>query len=126
MTYVHPRNTRTTKGRCKPCATTYVWDGLPRHRDARCPTCGTALRYANPPKQKGRWLVTQPASAPHSALPCRAEPDTDRCHCGAVDGPLACVEDGVCRQCAAELAAAADDNAQDRAEQLRAELELDP
>jgi hypothetical protein len=53
--------------------------------------------------------------------------DDEQCqHCGAVDGHRACVEDGVCRTCRTELLFAADDEARDRAEQMRVELELDP
>lgn len=51
----------------------------------------------------------------------------ERCEfCGAMDGVRACVEDGVCRTCRTEQLFTEDDDARDRAEQLRAALELDP
>lgn len=74
MSYVYPRNTRTTKGRCKPCTTTYHWSGLPRHRDARCSDCGAPLSFAHP-AQRGRLLLQQPASVPHTPYqPPRSAP----------------------------------------------------
>lgn len=58
--YVPPRNTREMRGRCHPCATSYVWMGLPRYRDSQCPQCGGALSQWHS-KQRGPIRQLRPA-----------------------------------------------------------------
>ena len=66
MSYVHPRNTRFTRGRCHACVTSYVWTSFPRFRDALCPKCGASLSQWHP-KQRGVIRELKPAARQEQA-----------------------------------------------------------
>ncbi len=59
MAYVHPRNTRSRKGRCKPCGVTYTWTGGPRLAETACGRCGRELGYGTS-RRLGKLLLEQP------------------------------------------------------------------
>ncbi len=48
-----------TQGKCPRCRVRWLWRGRPRLRDARCPTCGTALaRTSEALRWPVRWAET--------------------------------------------------------------------